>query len=47
LRLILWPLRLAWWVLSAWNIGLFMKKCPQCGHMMDRHQRRDDGSFKD
>lgn len=41
------PFRLIWWALTFWNIGLFTKKCPQCGHKMSVHQRRADGSFKD
>lgn len=24
-----------------------MKHCPQCGHLLGRHQRRADGSFID
>jgi hypothetical protein len=39
--------RLTWWLLTAWNIGLFVKKCPQCQHPMSQHARRPDGSFKD
>ncbi|GAB2718188.1 hypothetical protein GCM10027072_08720 [Streptomyces bullii] len=26
---------------------VFLKNCPQCKHMMGRHQRRRDGSFQD
>jgi hypothetical protein len=25
----------------------FISTCPQCGHWMELHQKRDDGSFKD
>ena len=39
--------RITWWLLTAWNIGLFIKNCPTCGHRMSLHQRRSDGSFKD
>ena len=39
--------RLLWMILTSWNIGLFIKKCPQCGHKMNLHARRADGSFKD
>lgn len=35
------------WVFTFWNIGLFQRKCPECGHKMSVHQRRADGSFKD
>ena len=38
-------------LLFAWNIGLLIglasKKCPECGHKLSKHERRDDGSFKD
>jgi hypothetical protein len=44
---ILSPFRLVLWVMTFWNIGLFVRKCPQCGHRMRLHQRRADGSFKD
>jgi hypothetical protein len=40
-------LRIPWWLLTFWNIGLFQKKCPTCGHKMSLHERRADGSFKD
>ena len=39
--------RLIIWVLTFWNIGLFQKKCPQCGHKMTLHKKRADGSFQD
>jgi len=26
---------------------VFLRTCPQCSHMMGRHQRRRDGSFQD
>jgi ribosomal protein S27AE len=34
------------------GIAYLLKKgvrrhCPQCGHIMSNHQRRDDGSFRD
>lgn len=41
------PFRLVWWALTFWNIGLFVKRCPQCKHPMSRHQRRADGSLRD
>lgn len=32
----------------AWLVKpVFLKNCPQCKHMMGRHQRRRDGSFQD
>jgi len=34
-------------VLMSWNVGLFLKKCPECGHMLSRHLKRADGSFQD
>jgi hypothetical protein len=39
--------RMLIWAATFWNIGLFMKKCPQCGHRLSIHQRRADGSFRD
>jgi hypothetical protein len=47
LSLIFFIPRLFWQVLTSWNIGLFLKKCPQCGHRMRVHQRKADGSFQD
>jgi hypothetical protein len=41
------PFTFLYKVLFSWNIGLFIRKCPQCGHFMRAHQRRADGSFKD
>ena len=26
---------------------LFMSHCPQCSHLLGRHRRRADGSFRD
>jgi hypothetical protein len=34
-------------ILFRWNIGLFQRYCPTCGHRMALHARRADGSFKD
>ncbi|WP_268844406.1 hypothetical protein [Streptoalloteichus hindustanus] len=33
-----------WWV---WIFKLAMRTCPQCSHVMLKHQRRADGSFRD
>jgi hypothetical protein len=33
------PFRLAWWLLSCWNVGLFARNCPACGHRLGIHQR--------
>ncbi|AHH93611.1 hypothetical protein BC739_006223 [Kutzneria viridogrisea] len=33
-----------WWV---WLFKLFRRTCPQCSHVMAKHQRRADGSFRD
>ncbi len=41
------PFTFLYKVLFSWNVGLFLRKCPQCGHFMSAHQRRTDGSFKD
>jgi len=32
-------LKLFWIFMFAWNIGLFMKKCPNCGHYMRWHKK--------
>lgn len=45
--IILGPLRGVWRMLTFWNIGLFQKRCPECGHLMALHQKRADGSFRD
>lgn len=39
--------RITWWILTFWNIGLFIKKCPKCKHPLSWHSRRADGSFSD
>ena len=31
----------------SWNIGLFRKNCPDCGHLLANHHKRTDGSFAD
>lgn len=33
--------------ISYVTIRAVMSHCPQCSHLMGRHQRRDDGSFRD
>jgi len=34
-------------VLFRWNVGLFRRRCPICGHLLKHHERRADGSFMD
>jgi hypothetical protein len=34
-------------LLTCWNIGLFQKKCPQCGHKLSIHKRTSSGRFAD
>jgi len=41
------PFSLFYAVFLSWNIGLFIKKCPQCGHALSEHSKRSDGSFID
>jgi hypothetical protein len=37
-----------YFICLAWLVKpVFLKCCPQCKHMMGRHQRRRDGSFQD
>ena len=44
---VMFAFRFLWIAWFGWNIGLFIKRCPQCGHWMSRHSRRADGSFRD
>ena len=44
--LIYLPFRAMWGFLTFWNIGLFQRKCPQCGHKMSGH-RMVGGRFQD
>jgi hypothetical protein len=38
---------LSWaWFFIMWGKP-FMKTCPQCRHLLGKHQRRDDGSYID
>lgn len=39
--------RLVIFVCGGFLMGMFQKKCPQCGHKMNLHQKRADGSFQD
>lgn len=39
--------RIMWVLCLGWNVGLFIRKCPQCRHFLSRHARRADGSFRD
>lgn len=39
-------LRIVWMFFFLWNIGLFIKKCPQCKHYMFWHQKKE-GRFID
>lgn len=44
---LLWgPLRALGTLLFGWNVGLFWRTCPQCGHRMALH-RQVDGRFAD
>lgn len=38
--------RLVWWACTAWNIGLVVKRCPQCRHLMSVH-KMVEGRFVD
>lgn len=40
------PFRLVHWLLTIWNIRMFQKWCPQCGHRLSIH-RRVGGRFAD
>ncbi|GAA3486344.1 MULTISPECIES: hypothetical protein [Streptomyces] len=41
-RGVLYAVTLSWLVKPV-----FLRNCPQCGHVMRRHERRGDGSFQD
>lgn len=45
-KMILFFPRLCLTLLFAWNIGLFIKKCPQCKHPLRGH-KVIDGRFAD
>lgn len=47
IKLLILPFTLLYGLLLSWNIGLFIRKCPQCRHALRYHHRRIDGSFKD
>lgn len=33
------PFRLVWWAATFWNIGLFRRNCPVCGHRLRIHKK--------
>jgi endogenous inhibitor of DNA gyrase (YacG/DUF329 family) len=39
--------RVAWTLLTLWNIQLFQKRCPQCNHRLKWHAKLADGRFRD
>jgi ribosomal protein S27AE len=41
------PFRVAYALLTFWNIGLFRRYCPRCGHKLSIHQRLSGGRFAD
>jgi ribosomal protein S27AE len=45
--LVMVPFRLAWWLLTFWNVGLLRRKCPHCSHRLALHSRLADGRFRD
>jgi len=46
-KLLLLVPRLLMAIVLRWNVGLFRKRCPVCGHLLKHHERREDGSFRD
>jgi hypothetical protein len=40
MRILRFPDRFAGKVLFSWNIGLFLSRCPRCGHWMFMHSKR-------
>jgi len=47
MKLFMLPFKFIYVLFFSWNIGLFIKKCPECGHWLSQHQKRADGSFRD
>ena len=47
INFLLFPIK----IIFGWNIGLLIgfasRNCPECGHKLTKHERREDGSFKD
>lgn len=41
------PFRVARALLTFWNLQLFQRFCPECGHRMKKHKRLRDGRFAD
>lgn len=41
------PIRLTLFLLGGFLLRATQQLCPQCGHRMAIHQRRQDGSLKD
>ena len=39
--------RLAYMLLTFWNVQLFQKWCPQCGHRLKWHKKLQGGRFAD
>lgn len=37
--LVMIPVRIALWTVTFWNVRLFQKWCPQCGHRLAIHKR--------
>jgi ribosomal protein S27AE len=33
------PFRFAWWFVTIWNVRLFRRRCPDCGHFMRDHRQ--------
>lgn len=46
-KLVFLPFRLARELLLFWNIRLFQRKCPACGHLLRVHHRVSGGRFVD
>lgn len=36
-----------WLWMFSWMWLSFMRKCPQCRHLLGKHSRRQDGSYID
>lgn len=38
-QLIMLPFRVAWQLLTCWNLGLIRRHCPECGHLIKIHTK--------
>lgn len=39
--------RILHWICTVWNVRLFQRWCPDCGHRVSIHRKLKDGRFAD